>query len=144
MLAGRAVVRVWATVWLALMLAPAVVAGRDLDDRGIPVGDDGVITRANLGPTEPWPLRIDRGKFVCIDDAVFISDGGTAYPLNGPARALTRSDPSARRPLEDIWLTDDKTLAAARADGIKVKMIRVDIGPVLKRGVNWCRSRRSH
>lgn len=127
----------------SLMLAPVMATGGQFDDRGVPVGDDGVIAPSNLGPREVWPLRIERGKFVCMDDAVFIADGGTAYPLNGPAQALTRKDPTGRKPLEDIWLSDDKTLADVKASGIKVKMIRLDIGPVLNRGLQWCRSRRT-
>ena len=124
-----------------LMLAPVVATGGEFEDRGTAVGADGVITRANLGPSEAWPLQIERGKFVCIGKAVFISDGSTSYPINGDAQALTRKDPKGRRPLEDIWLVDEKTLAGVKASGIKVKMIRVDISPVLNRGVAWCRSR---
>jgi len=122
-----------------LVLAPAVATGGQLDDRGSAVGDDGVITRADLGTNEVWPLRIEQGKIVCNGKAVFIADGPTAYPLNGAAQALTRKDPKGRRPLEDIWLVDDKALAGVKASGGKVKMIRVDISPVLDRGVAWCR-----
>jgi hypothetical protein len=129
-------------VWLALVLAPVVAAGGELEDRGSPAGADGVIKQGNLGPGEVWPLRIDRGTFVYKGKAVFISDGRTEYPLNGAAQGLTRRDPKGRRPLEDIWLVDDKALAGVRASGVKVKMIRVDISPVLTRGVQWCRSRR--
>jgi len=124
------------------MLAPVVATGGEFEDRGTSVGADGVITRATLGPSEAWPLQIERGKFVCKGNAVFISDGSTSYPLNGEAQALTRKDPKGRRPLEDIWLVDEKTLAGVKASGVKVKMIRVDISPVLNRGVAWCRSRR--
>ena len=127
---------------ITLLLAAPVATASDLEDRGVPVRDDGVITRANLGPHEAWPLRIERGKFVCVGDAVFISDGETKYPLNGAAQALTRADPKGRRPLEDIWLADEKTLTDARASGVPVKMVRVDISPVLNRGVEWCRLRR--
>ena len=141
-IAGRGTARVCAALSLTLLLAPAGVTGSEFEDRGLPVDDDGVISRANLGPKEAWPLRIERGKFVCIDDAVFISDGPTSYPLNGLAKAMTRSDPKGRKPLEDIWLPDEKTLASAKADGIKVQMIRVDITPMLTRGVDWCRLRR--
>jgi uncharacterized protein DUF2511 len=129
-------------VWLVLVLAPVVATGGEFEDRGTKVGADGVITRANLGPGEVWPLHIERGKFVCHGKAVFIADGPTAYPLNGLAQALTRKDPKGRRPLEDIWLVDEKALAGVKASGVKVKMIRVDIGPVLNRGVAWCRNRR--
>jgi hypothetical protein len=125
-----------------VLLAPVVAMGGEFEDRGTPVGDDGVITRANIGPSEVWPLKIERGKVVCIGDAVFISDGTTAYPLNGDAQALTRKDSKGRRPLEDIWLVDEKTLADVKASGVKVKMIRVGISPVLNRAVEWCRLRR--
>ena len=133
--------RARALIWLVLLLAPVVATAGELEDRGTPVGADGVITRANLGPGEVWPLRIDQGKLVCNGKAVFISDGSTAYPLNGPAQALTRRDPKGRHPLTDIWLVDDKTLADLKAAGVKVKMVRVDISPVLNRGVKWCRTR---
>ena len=134
--------RARALVWLVLLLAPVVTAAGEFEDRGTPVGADGVITRANLGPGEVWPLRIDQGTLVCKGKAVFISDGGMAYPLNGPAQALTRREPKGRRPLTDIWLVDDKALADLKAKGIKLKMIRIDISPVLTRGVKWCATRR--
>ena len=134
--------RARALVWLVVLLAPVVATAGELEDRGTPVGADGVITRANLGPAEVWPLRIDQGTLVCKGKAVFISDGGTSYPLNGPAQALTRREPKGRGPLTDIWLVDDKALADMKAKGIKVKMVRVDISPVLTRGVKWCATRR--
>ena len=136
-----AVSRACSLACLVLALAPVLATGGETEDLGSPVGADGVITRANLGPSEVWPLKIERGTFVCKGKAVFISDGTTAYPLNGLAQALTRRDPKDRRPLEDIWLVDEKALAGVKAAGIKVKMIRVDISPVLNRGVKWCRSR---
>ena len=134
--------RACALVSLVLVLAPMVATGGESEDRGTPVGPDGVITRANLGPSEAWPLRIEQGKIVCNGQAVFISDGPTEYPLNGAAQALTRTNPKGRHPLEDIWLVDDKNLAGLKASGVKVKLMRVDISPVLNRGVKWCRSRR--
>ena len=139
---GRAASRACALACLVLMLAPVVAAGGETEDLGSPVGADGVITRANLGPAEVWPLKIERGTFVCKGKAVFISDSATAYPLNGLAQALTRRHPKDRRPLENIWLVDEKALAGVKAAGIKVKMIRVDISPVLNRGLRWCRSQR--
>src|SRR5262245_49524534 len=98
-----------------LLLGPVVARAGELQDRGTPADAEGVITRANLGPAEVWPLQIERAKFVCKGKAVFISDGATEYPLNGAAQALTRTDPKGRLPLEDIWLIDEKTLAGARA-----------------------------
>src|SRR5262249_10545446 len=139
---GRAASRAIALVSFVLVLAPMVATGGESEDRGTPVGPDGLIKRANLGPSETWPLRIEQGTIVCNGQAVFISDGPPEYPLNGAAQALTRTNPKGRRPLENIWLVDDKNLAGLKASGVKVKLIRVDISPVLDRGVKWCRSRR--
>jgi len=140
--AGAHASRALVVVCFVLALAPVAATGGQFKDRGAPVGADGLITRANLGPGEVWPLRIERGKFICDGKAVFIAEGDTAYPLNGLAQALTRKDPKGRRPLEDIWLVDEKTLADMKAAGIKVKMVRVDISPVLTRAVKWCGRRR--
>jgi len=126
-------------VWLVLVLAPVVASGGEFEDRGSSVGADGVITRATLGPGQVWPLRIEQGRIVCHGEADINADGPTAYPLNGAAQALTRKDPKGRRPLEDIWLVDEETLAGVKASGFKVKMVRMDISPVLNRGVEWCR-----
>jgi hypothetical protein len=123
------------------ILATVAVAAAEMADRGAPVGKDGVISAVNLGEHEVWPLKIARGTFVCDKDAVFISDGTTAYPLNGAAKALMRQDPKGRAPLEDIWLVDEKTLAGLKASGVKAETIRFDISPVLRRGVDWCRVR---
>jgi hypothetical protein len=138
---GRAS-RARAVVWLVLMLAPVVTTGGEFQDRGTTIAADGVITRADLGPNEVWPLRIGQGRIICKTDAVFISDGHTEYPLNGRAQALTRKDPKGRRPLTDIWLVDERTRDGLKAAGVKVRMVRMDISPVLTRGVEWCRSRR--
>ena len=134
------VMGICAALAVALLLSPAT--GADFEDRGVLVGSDGVITPSNLGADEAWPLRIKSGTFVCVEDAVFISDGTTQYPLNGRAQALTRSHPQGRRPLEDIWLADE-TLTDRKAPGVKVKMVRLSISPVLSRGVKWCSVRRS-
>lgn len=128
-------------VGIALVLACGAAMGGEFEDTGAPIGADGVITKANLGVDETWPLRVERGTFVCEGDGVFISDGSKTYPLNGTAHGLMRKDPKGRQPLEDIWLVDEKTLAEVKASGGKVEVIRFDITPVLKRGVEWCRSR---
>src|SRR5262249_34979952 len=127
-----------ALLLLVLTVVPAPVWAGEFEDRGSPIEADGIIAKVNLGPNETWPLRIERGKVVCQGDAVFIADGATAYPLNGSAQALTRKHPEGRRPLEDIWLVDEKSLADLKASGAKVKMVRLDISPVLKRAVQWC------
>ena len=103
---GAAASRTCALACLVLVLAPVLATGGETEDLGSPIGADGVITKANLGPSEVWPLKIERGTFVCKGKAVFISDGVTAYPLNGLAQALTRRYPKNRKPLEDVWLVD--------------------------------------
>ena len=127
-----------------LLLTTAVVATAEMEDRGVPVGADGVIAPVNVSPREAWPLKIPRGTFTCDGKAVFISDGTTSYPLNGAAQALLRQSAAGRAPLEDIWLVDEKTLAGVKRSGVKAKTIRMDISPVLTRGVDWCRVRVKH
>src|SRR5690349_2662355 len=90
---------------LLLLAAGASYAG--FGAQGLPVGKDGVITKANLDANETWPLTIDRAKFVCRGEAVFLADGTTQYPLNGVAKTLARQHPEHRKPLEDIWRRDE-------------------------------------
>lgn len=120
-----------------LLVAARVPAG--FEDSGAPIGSDGVITPANLGEREAWPLTIGRATFVCEDGGVFLSDGKISYPVNGAAKGLMRKDPTGRRPLEDIWLSDTKTAADLRAAGQHVEEVRPDISPILKRGIDFCR-----
>lgn len=126
----------WAAVIL-LLGAAHVQAG--FEDSGAPIGSDGVITPANLGEREVWPLTIKRATFVCEDGGVFVSDGKISYPVNGTAKGLMRKDPTGRRPLEDIWLADTKTAADLQAAGQPVEVVRPDISPILKRGIDYCR-----
>jgi hypothetical protein len=124
----------------SMLLAAALHAhAADFEARGLPVGGDGVITRANLDASEDWPLTIERGTFVCDGDAVFVSDGATQYPLNGVAKTLAKTHPRNRRPLEDIWRRDEDAMQSAKRGAPAMDMVRVNITPVLERGVAWCR-----
>jgi hypothetical protein len=123
----------------ALLLAGASQAG--FGARGVPVGDDGVITKANLDAGEVWPLTIERATFVCDGEAVFLSDGKTQYPLNGVAKTLASQHPEHRRPLEEIWRRDDEVMKGLHDGPAGVKVVRINITPVLSRGEQWCRRR---
>ena len=125
-------------VAVAIALGLAVPAAAQFGARGAPVGKDGVISPTNLEPDEPWPLTIPKATFVCEGEAVFISDGKVQYPLNGHAKTLAGTHPENRRPLEDVWLRDEKAMEAKRG-AVAVDVVRVNITPVLNRGVQWCR-----
>lgn len=124
---------------VALVVASGFAVHAGFTDRGAPVGADGAISAENLGENEIWPLTIERGTFRCQGGAVFVVAGGTAYPLNGAAKGLTRQDSTGRRPLEEIWKADDRTAKDLRASGVAVETVRLDITPVLQRGEAWCR-----
>ena len=124
---------------LSLLLTGASYAG--FDAQGLPVGKDGVITRANLDANETWPLTIDRAKFVCHGQAVFLSDGTSQYPLNGVAKTLARQHPEHRRPLEDIWRRDEAVMKNLHDAPVGVQVVRINITPVLTRGERFCRQR---
>lgn len=125
----------------ALAIAWAGIASAQFRAEGVPVGKDGVITRANLDPDEAWPLTIERGTFVCDGEAVFISDGKVQYPLNGLAKTLARTHPEHRRPLEDVWRRDEKAIRGLKDAGQPIEVVRINITPVLRRGVAWCHER---
>ena len=126
---------------LVAMLGWVPAAGAQFEARGLPVGKDGAITPANLDAREAWPLTIERGTFVCEDEAVFISDGKVQYPLNGVAKTMARTYPKDRRPLEDIWRRDEKVMERLKDGAAPVAVVRINITPVLERGVQWCRTR---
>jgi hypothetical protein len=128
-------------LWLAMVLAVAPGVHAQFRERGAPVGKDGVITRANLDADEVWPLTIDRATFVCEGDGVFLAAGGVQYPLNGVAKTLAATHPAHRKPLEDIWRRDERAMRGMEDAPIKLDVVRVDITPVLSRGIAWCHGR---
>jgi hypothetical protein len=131
--------RVAAVTWALLAVSTTVHA--QFEARGVPVGKDGVISRANLDANEVWPLTIERGTFVCDGEAVFIAAGDVQYPLNGVAKTLAGTHPEKRKPLEDIWRRDEKSTEGLKAAGAPIAVVRLNITPVLSRGVQWCRER---
>jgi hypothetical protein len=125
----------------AIVIAGVVPGAAQFRAEGLPVGENGVITPANLGANETWPLTIERATFVCEGGAVFVSDGTTQYPLNGVARTLASAQPTGRRPLEDIWRRDEKVMQGLKKERAPVGVVRLNITPVLARGERWCRQR---
>lgn len=128
--------------WLAVAaLLMASTAPAQFQRRGVPVGDDGVITRDNLDADEEWPLTIDRATFVCDGEAVFLATGSVQYPLNGSAKGLAKQHPEGRKPLEDVWRRDEKVMQDIETAARPVSVVRVNITPVLARGERFCRDK---
>jgi hypothetical protein len=75
-----------------------------------------------------WPFSVPYGTVYCVDNAVlFAGPDGTRYGINGFAQSLYPDLP----PVEDIWLFDpDPAMANAG--------FRVDIGPIIDRGLELC------
>jgi hypothetical protein len=127
----------------AVVLTAVLARAADFRPRGAPIGDDGVITPDNLDDREVWPLSIRRGTLVCEGEAVFVTDGTSQYPLNGEAKGLAKAQPKGRRPLEDIWLRDERAMRDTKRGAVDVDVVRINITPVLVRGVEWCRHHRT-
>jgi len=139
--AGRLVTAPMRLAFVLVLLAFALPVSAGFEKSGLPVGEKGVITAANLDAQEAWPLTIERATFVCEGEAVFLSDGTTQYPLNGVAKTLARTHPEHRRPLEDIWRRDEQVMQGMHDAPVDVNVVRVNITPVLRRGEAFCRSR---
>ena len=74
-----------------------------------------------------WPLTIDGGVLTCTTGAVFITDqDGEMWPLNGKARSH-HARFGAKPGLEPIWRVNQK-----------LAPMRIDIGPLIKRGLALC------
>ena len=111
----------------------------DPTQRNLPIGSDGLMSRANLGAGEEWPLTVDRVRVQCEQSAVFLVNGSIQYPLNGTAKTFARANPAGRRSLEEIWRPNEKFMAEMKTANIPVDFVtRISIGPVLDRAVKWC------
>jgi hypothetical protein len=81
----------------------------------------GYVSRADFGAK--WPLTVEDGMLSCVNSAVTFSHAGNTYAVNGRAKGLKRY-----RPIEPIWRTQQSPLPP-----------RVDIGPLIERGLALCR-----
>ena len=87
-----------------------------------------------------WPLTIEEGTLSCQGaGAVFITDRkGRVWPVNGMASAW-RDRFDAQPDLEPIWREDEKLMEtfpeALRNSDLT---LRIDIGPLIKRGLSLC------
>ena len=82
-----------------------------------------------------WPLTIDGGVLTCTSGAVFITDqDGEMWPLNGKARSHHVRF-GAKPAVEPVWRVDQKLMDAFPDSGAT---FRVNIGPLVKRGLSLC------
>ena len=127
---------------LALLIANLAFTGVSTAEdprRGDPIGPSGIISPVNLSPQEEWPLTIETGRFLCDGDAVYLQNGPTTYPLNGTAMAASRTATCPTEPLETIWRADEAYMKRLEDSGVPADyVIRINIRPVLDRGVKWC------
>lgn len=107
-----------------------------------PLARPGVVI-ADTWTDGEWPLTIDGGLLTCAQvglasnrlQAVFITDhDGGMWPLNGPARTRHRTF-GARPAIEPIWRVDKKLMEAVPDSEAT---IRVDLGPLVRRGLALC------
>ena len=82
------------------------------------------ISRQDLG--KDWPLTVDSGTLHCervgLDAVTFTADDGTTYAVNGAAKGT------------DEWPDIDRIWA----DNPDVKGLKIDIGPLIQRGLRLC------
>lgn len=129
----------WVLVPLIANLAFTGVSTAEDRRRGDPIGPSGIISPVNLSPQEEWPLTIETSRFVCDGDAVYLQNGSTTYPLNGTAVAASRTGTRPTQPLETIWRADEAYMKRLEDSGVPADyVIRINIRPVLDRGVKWC------
>ena len=90
-----------------------------------------------------WPLTIDGGLLTCTEfrlrgqkqQAVFITDqDGEMWPLNGTAKSY-HARFGAKPAVEPIWRVDQKLMDAFPNSEAT---FRIDIGPIIKRGLSLC------
>lgn len=81
------------------------------------------VSRVEFG--DAWPLTVERGTLLCIDQAVVFSSGGVNYAVNGTA--VQRASEFGWRDIEAIW-----------ADNPTVAGLKKDIGPLIERGRALC------
>ncbi len=86
-----------------------------------PPRPSGDVSRAEFG--DDWPLTVEAGELLCIDQAVVLDTGGITYAVNGTAK--DRADESGWQDIEAIWADGDAGL-------------KKDIGPLIERGLALC------
>jgi hypothetical protein len=101
---------------LAVLFASCSVEGGDGG------GGSQEISRQDLG--KDWPLTVDSGMLRCegVGAVTFTADDGTTYAVNGTARGL------------DQWPDIDRIWA----DNPDVKGLKIDISPLIQRGLRLC------
>jgi hypothetical protein len=101
--------------------APTPTATAEPTPRLPPPRPSGDVSRAEFG--DKWPLTVEAGELLCIDQAVVLDTGGITYAVNGTAK--DRADASGWQDIEAIWADGDAGL-------------KKDIGPLIERGLALC------
>ena len=80
-----------------------------------------------------WPLSVNAGYLGCEGSAVwFATPGGVTYAVNGAAHGRYK-------PIEPIWLTDQKMMNELKAAGASGgPTLRVNIGDLIQEGLKLC------
>ena len=88
------------------------------------------ISQADYG--KDWPLTAPEATLYCELNMVWVVYSRVAYPVNGMASAgLAKRRPSLTvRPLEDIWLYDDRYPGTG---------LRINISPLIDDGLKLCK-----
>lgn len=101
------------------------------------------VVNADTWTDGDWPLTIDGGLLTCTEfrrggqkqQAVFIADqDGEMWPLNGTAKSH-HARFGAKPAVEPIWRVDQKLMDAFPNSETT---FRIDIGPLIKRGLSLC------
>jgi hypothetical protein len=83
-----------------------------------PSGD---VSRVEFGDT--WPLTVEAGELLCVNQAVVFSTGGITYAVNRTAK--DRADELGWQDIAPIWADGDAGL-------------KKDMSPLIERGLALC------
>lgn len=100
-------------------------------DEAPPTLNRETLRRSEFG--SKWPLSVDEGTVVCIQDAgrvvIFFESDGTRYAVNGTSKGPTTMARFRLQRINDIWL-----------DNPELPGTKISIGPVLDAGLRLCRA----
>jgi hypothetical protein len=86
-----------------------------------PPRPSGDVSRVEFGDT--WPLTVEAGELLCVNQAVVFSTGGITYAVNGTAK--DRADELGWQDIAPIWADGDAGL-------------KKDMSPLIERGLALC------
>ena len=92
-----------------------------------------------------WPFTVSGGRLECINNAVIFHAGEKAYAVNGVAKqkgysaieVIWKEDPSFFKMAEEIAKSENK--AVKEVINAMGSPTRINIGPILDRGLALCK-----